>query len=327
MFIFRLRNGLGNQMFIMTFAERLKTLYPNHAIIYDNSDIPSVLNGRNMRPFTEFFNHDFPIATNKEIRAYCGKPLYNIFQFKKYNCNFLYKINQMINSFEVHQTNVKKINEPEYWNVSEDFVADICSKKIPDDNNIIYYFNGFWENMKYIYDIIPSLNNIFSFKISNKKILNLAAKISDEESVAVHIRRGDYLKESKLIKYPKNYYCVCNQKYYERAIEMIYKKLTNPVFYFFSDDITYAKKQYAHIKNCIFIDDNKDYEDLFLMTKCNNIIVANSTFSFWGAMLGNKANVIAPKLHYIHFENPDTYKKVNYFLYDKWNYIDNDIVV
>ena len=134
------------------------------------------------------------------------------------------------------------------------------------------YIEGFFQSYKYL-ELLKEL--------SLKKDIDY--KIADN-SVAVHIRRGDYVNN------PAHF--VCDLKYYQNAFKLIKEKVASPVFYIFSDDIAWAKE------NLIFVSrpEIKDFEELILMSRCKNNIIANSSFSFWGAWLNthNDKIVIAP---------------------------------
>ena len=111
-------------------------------------------------------------------------------------------------------------------------------------------------------------------------------KIQSCNSVCVHVRRGDYEL------YPQ--YQVCNYDYYRKAIEEAKKLLLNPVFFIFSnshEDIEWIRENFDFDASINYVDlDNPDYEELRLMMSCNHFIIANSTFSWWAAVLGKFQN-------------------------------------
>ena len=105
--------------------------------------------------------------------------------------------------------------------------------------------------------------------------------MESRESVSIHIRRGDYLK------YP--FFQVCDPPYFKRAIEFIRSEVENPFFYVFSDDLEWSadfmKDTGADYQ---IVDHNRgkdSYKDMYLMTRCHHNIIANSSFSWWGAWL------------------------------------------
>ncbi|KZX14664.1 glycosyl transferase family 11 [Methanobrevibacter cuticularis] len=125
----------------------------------------------------------------------------------------------------------------------------------------------------------------------NKKLIK---EISSINSVALCIRRGDYLSP-----FWKAQVGICTMDYYNKAIEEIIKKVENPTFYIFSDDPEWVKDNVKLNYPSVYVSHNdvdKDYEDLRLMSNCKHFIIANSTFHWWGAWLSQNENkiVIAP---------------------------------
>lgn len=157
------------------------------------------------------------------------------------------------------------------------------------------YLQGYWQSELYFTGITNLIASDFSF-IPMIDYLNrvLENKIMETNSVAIHFRRGDYLK-SKI-------HNICDMSYYSRAIELILKQVNNPYFFVFSDDPNLAQESFCKkYKNVVIVDNNKEnnsYYDMFLMSICKHNIIANSTFSWWSAWLNKNKNklVIAPKI-------------------------------
>lgn len=151
------------------------------------------------------------------------------------------------------------------------------------------YLDGYWQNEDYFRDIRDDILNFVRFP--DPKEDGLSAEICSGETVSVHIRRGDYLQNEKM------YGNICTEEYYKKAIERVNNIISHPVFYFFSDDIEWVKqrfqgKAYRFIENT----DQKPERDLLLMSRCRHNIIANSSYSWWGAWLNQntKKTVIAP---------------------------------
>ena len=126
----------------------------------------------------------------------------------------------------------------------------------------------------------------------------LLDEIKKTNSVSVHIRRGDYLNETN-----KQMFFTPSVEWYKRAMEMIEKYVNAPHYYFFSDDIAWVREHFADIPNATLVNINhgKDaYNDMRLMSACRHNIIANSTFSWWGAWLNTNPDkiVIAPARYY-----------------------------
>lgn len=158
------------------------------------------------------------------------------------------------------------------------------------------YLDGSWQNEKYFKDIEDIIRREFTVKASpegrNKELLD---EMSGCESVALHVRRADFVDNA----YTAGVHGVCGVDYYERAVRMLADRLAYPRFYVFSDDPGWAGENLKLGHPTTVVDHNgadKNYEDLRLMSGCKHQIIANSTFSWWGAWLNQNQGkvVIAP---------------------------------
>ncbi|WWB84948.1 alpha-1,2-fucosyltransferase [Priestia aryabhattai] len=164
-------------------------------------------------------------------------------------------------------------------------------------NELDVYLKGYWQNYKYVEDIKESLIQDFTFveklDVMNK---NIADNMKQQDSVSIHVRRGDYYANKT---YAQKFGDIANIGYYNKAISIIKNQITNPQFYIFSDDINWAK-QNLDLNGCAtYISHNtkeNSYKDMQLMSLCKHNIIANSTFSWWGAFLNANSTkiVIAP---------------------------------
>ena len=161
------------------------------------------------------------------------------------------------------------------------------------------YLIGYWQTAKYFEEYWTSLSREFEFlnppSEENLKLINILDK--DHFSVSLHVRRGNYAN----IEAVNKTHGTLPLEYYEKAISYFGDLLENPTFYIFSDDIEWARLNLNIPYNTIYVDINdekSDYEDLRLMSLCKHNILANSTFSWWGAYLNKNPNksVIAPKM-------------------------------
>lgn len=158
---------------------------------------------------------------------------------------------------------------------------------------------GYHQSYRYPEMVKEELLSDFKFNIKNNdEIAQLSEMMMQSgETVSVHFRRGDYLTESG----NRIYGNICTDEYYQRAIDFISVKVVNPIFYFFSDDIDWVKKKYNNM-NAVFIEkemfqEYEDWYDMYVMSQCRHNIIANSTFSWWGAWLNQNPGkiVVAPK--------------------------------
>lgn len=159
------------------------------------------------------------------------------------------------------------------------------------------YIEGFFQSELYFKCIEERIRRDFEFdpflEEENRKIVNM---MSSGNPVSLHIRRGDYVQKEK----NQEIYANCSLDYYRRAAEFISIKVERPVFFIFSDDIKWAKEHLRLPYECVYVSHNigeKSPEDMRLMSLCEHNIIANSSFSWWGAWLNkNKEKiVIAPK--------------------------------
>lgn len=158
------------------------------------------------------------------------------------------------------------------------------------DNSYIY---GYFQTEKYFSNIKNELLQAFNLKdklnLQNEK---LKYQLQNENSVSIHIRRGDYHNS------PFN---LLELSYYQQAIKLITEQVNNPKFYIFTNDYNWAEEQFDSVNiNKIIITHNRlenSFLDMILMSYCKHNICANSSFSWWGAWLNQHADkiVIAPK--------------------------------
>jgi len=273
MLIVKVMGGLGNQMFQYALYRKLQES-TNYEV---KMDIEWFKNKKKVSNFDfnlNKFNTKISIANTEEINKTKGNKLLN-------------KVNRKLN-IKIPFYNHKYIVEKNYGNFSNK-IFDI------DQNT---YFSGYWQSEKYFKSISEKLKKEFTFKNEMKeKNKEISKKILDNNSVSLHIRRGDYIENKNVKERLGN---VCNLEYYNKSIEYLDNKLLDYNLYVFSDDIEWAKKNINFNKKTNFIGWNKNedsYKDMQLMSLCKHNIIANSTFSWWAAWLNNnfKKIIIAPK--------------------------------
>lgn len=156
--------------------------------------------------------------------------------------------------------------------------------------------DGYFQSEKYFRDIENLIRNDFTFKKNltgrNKEV---ADRIRNSSSISLHIRRGDYVAD----KSTNAFHGAASLDYYVQGVKYLKNKVTSPRYFVFSDDISWAKDN-LKLPDATFIDWNvggNDYIDMQLMSMCQHNIVANSSFSWWGAWLNANPRkiVIAPK--------------------------------
>ena len=157
-----------------------------------------------------------------------------------------------------------------------------------DKNNIALngYFQSekyFKHNEKYIRSILNFPSEVFneSFRVINEKVGRA------KDIISIHVRRGDYLKFPTI-------HPVLTMDYYDEAVEYFLKQNKDYKFLIFSDDIEYCKNVFKNKNKFIIMPNQDELIDICCMSLCDGNIIANSTFSWWGAWFGGKNNVVAP---------------------------------
>ena len=163
------------------------------------------------------------------------------------------------------------------------------------------YLKGYWQSEKYFennkLNIFNDLKIVTEQSSQNKKISN---QIACKTSVSLHIRRGDYISNPAY----NAAHGICSLRYYENAVSYLLKKIgKNFTIFAFSDDPEWVSANLKLPIDICFVNNNSseyNYEDLRLMSECDHNIIANSSFSWWGAWLNssNKKTVIAPSKWY-----------------------------
>lgn len=170
------------------------------------------------------------------------------------------------------------------------------------------YLRGFWQSEKYFVDIRPQLLQAFTPKLApgpkDLEVLNLISRSS--APVCLHIRRGDYVSLASA----SSFHGLCAISYYHAAVDWMAKRLQQPTFFIFSDDPEWARKNLVLPFTSYYVAHNeaKDaFQDLRLMQHCQHHIIANSSFSWWGAWLADSPSqlVVAPKQWFAAIPTPE----------------------
>jgi hypothetical protein len=260
MTIVKLIGGMGNQMFQYGFGKYLEKIKKNK-VFYDNERF-----------------EDKEIISRRTYQLGCFKIKG---RFVNKMTSYFFKM--------INEINERKIlSLPIY--IKENGVG--TDSRI---NNCVY-LDGYWQNYSYIKVIEKYLKEDFIFiQKTSKRNNDFIDTNINVNTVSLHIRRGDYISDESVNKLIGT----CSLSYYKKAVAYILKKINKPKFIIFSDDINWCKRNLV-IENAKYIDWNKgnnSWQDMYLMSKCKHNIIANSSFSWWGAWLNNNPQkiVIAPK--------------------------------
>lgn len=260
MVIVELSGGLGNQMFQYALYLKLKSLGKDVEI---DTSLCNSQDASRYQKLADAFGIELepiPVKEANRIRGFAvgGSKVVNLF----------YRL-----------TKSKKIT------IYEDKIDDYqdCIFELDD-----VLLSGYWQSEQYFASIKDEIKKAFTFHYISDENQKLAQKMCDENSVSIHIRRTDYLNDTNRLIYGD----ICTENYYENAIKYMRSHLDSPIFYVFSDDVEWIKNSSIITDDMIIVENNnydKSYQDMFLISSCKNNVIANSTFSWWGAYL--KTNV------------------------------------
>ena len=275
MIVVKLGGGLGNQMFQYAAAKAL-SLRNNTVLKLDISHFEKIISNETLRNYRldVFPNIKETIAEKQEINKLVPR----------FDFDFLNKIYKNIN--------IKIFNFNKAYKAERNF----SYSEITLGKNKTAYLEGYWQSEKYFDTACNLIKECFSLDYLNDHapLQEFIKMIQSGTSVSIHVRRGDYVTNPST----NHYHGVLEMNYYERAIaKMVASSYPDIVFYIFSDDIEWCKKNLKISCKHVYISTGKDYHDLYLMSNCRHNIIANSSFSWWAAWLNKNIDkiIIAPK--------------------------------
>jgi hypothetical protein len=166
------------------------------------------------------------------------------------------------------------------------------------------FYRGHWQSHRYFEEAEDALRADFQLRLPlSEKAEEWLSLIHTSQAVSLHVRRGDYVRDPSV----NRVHGACTIDYYRRAAKMIEQRVKTPTFFVFSDDIPWAKDNLDFLPRARFVEGLIECEDLALMSACLHQIIANSSFSWWGAWLNPSTSktVIAPK-KWFQVDNLDT---------------------
>lgn len=258
MIVFRFSGGLGNQLFQYALFKKYEAL--GRTVKADFRSFDNQTERREL--YFPKLGVNLKTATHKELSKYDP------------NYCFINKIRHKIGQLD------SIFDNPTYmYNESVLKVDDV-------------FVDGYWQCPKYFDDIRGDIISSIIFPKLPDEQEKIRRKMINENAVSVHVRLGDYLQ------FGDKYGNICTKDYYNSAFEYLEKNDTNLVYYGFSDNPEMASELVGN-RNIIWMNANSEedaYNDLNLMKACKHNIIANSSFSWWGAYLGERENkiVIAP---------------------------------
>lgn len=267
MIITRIVGGLGNQMFQYA-AGRALSLANDELLKLDLTEMSRY----KLRPLQlDQFNIKGEVARENEVPARPRKSLFGRLSTALKNRN---RIPQVI---EV---------KPEF----DPNILDIRGSA---------HLSGYWQSEKYFAGYADIIRDDFSLRqpMSDERQKTLTLIQNAERAISVHVRRGDYVSNPTA----NAIHGTCEPEWYKLAMENMAARHASPTFFVFSDDPDWARQNLEPIGQMIYVEpqtDGRDGEDMHLMAACHSHVIANSTFSWWGAWLNPRQDkqVIAPKV-------------------------------
>jgi hypothetical protein len=266
--IVKLQGGLGNQLFQYVAGRQLALLrnteFKIDATLYETYEYHAY----SLAPFNVIEN----FATKEEVAS--------VQKYKRRSGRWWYPYNKLI------------ANPKRYFSEKRfDFDPDVFT--LPDG----VYLDGYWQTEKYFTSIEEIVRKELTLKVPlSLTSLELLEQMKATNSVSLHVRRGLYVSHPVFSAQHGS----CSSDYYDPAIDHMSAQVKDPHFFIFSDDKEWAKENIRPNYPCTYIEHTTaatDYEDIILMSNCKHHILANSTFSWWGAWLNTSKEkiVIGPK--------------------------------
>ena len=267
MIIVKLYGGLGNQMFQYATA---KSIAERHASI-----VKLDVSGFETYKLHKYSLHCFQLGEYIATKTEINDLIYEQSLMKEYADKFLRK------------TSIPFSFRKNYI-LENKFEFNECILAVPDN----VYIEGYWQSAKYFSEINNILRREFVVKYrQDADSRSFFEKIQNSESVSLHVRRADYVTNPMANKI----HGTCDQQYYDLAIRYIQERIDSPHIFLFSDEPDWARNNLKFNIPVTIVDCNdssRNYEDLRLMSHCRHNIIANSSFSWWGAWLNQNPSKI-----------------------------------
>jgi Glycosyl transferase family 11 len=272
MVIVQITGGLGNQLFQYAAARSL-SLHHNEPLLLEvgsfyRDELPDLEVPRNFELYN-FTGINEAIITNEQLKE----------SIKLNSKSLLPK--------RITSAYKKEIYTEPFYHFDKNFFK--AKRKV--------LLKGGWQSEKYFSPYKDIFKNAFQLKEELiSRVQPFGLQLNKQNSVSIHIRRGDYLRKKIILEW----HGVMSAQYYKKAFELICAKINEPKFYYFTDDPEWVQKELFPTLGGEIVSgtiSQTHFEDLYLMSQCKHNIIANSSFSWWGAWLNNNSDkiVIAPK--------------------------------
>ncbi len=278
--IVKVKGGLGNQMFQYAFHRLLQEKYRCGDVrldlrYYGDRGVDDIRLSRLGR-----MNTKFEAAGDEELRRVC------LFRHEGNPLSMPYRVKIALEA---------KLNRKYYFENNRAY-RDVT--KLLDHQ----YFDGYWQSWRYLEPIKDQLKKEFTCDSLSDRTRGFMERFGACESVFVGVRRGDYFDNRKLA----DHYGRTDVEYYRQAVDHIKRKLGNPLFIFFSNDMPWVKEHLnprtlgLEADSVLYREQEDivdDFEELFVMKSCRHAVITNSTFHFWGGWMMENPDklIVAPR--------------------------------
>ena len=271
----KIKGGLGNQLFQFAYALKLKKLFPNKQIVIDYT----YFNKKHIRSM------ELQKLSIKNVEWDNSKKFF--YDISYYLYLFLVKI-----AGKLHKkvASIPPLEKRGYiYNYSK------SKYNLPDNELKNYYLAGYFQSENEIRDVRDEMVDIITPINMTEYSKELLGLISKKRSIGISIRIGE---DYKSLGWP-----VCSKAYYENGIKFLISNNYDAQLVIFSDNIDLVKNEnwFKEFKrDMIFVENCSAVDGLFLLSKCDEFVIANSTFSWWGAYLSNSdcKRIVAPEMFY-----------------------------
>lgn len=260
MVIVRLNGGLGNQLFQYAAGRMLADFHRTELKL----DLSAFHAGQGRTYRLNHFRIRESVAEDEEIDALCGPPRNSL-------RGIAFRLLQRMKPF--HRRSI--FHERHIGRYDPDILRT--------PKNV--YLRGYWQSEKYFLPAAGTIRREIA-GTESRDALNreLKEEILKTVSVSVHVRRGDYVTEPAA----REVHGLCDEDYYRRCVRFLEDREKDLRFFVFSDEPEWVRRNLDLGRPSVVVDHNggeRDYEDLLLMSRCRHHIIANSSFSWWGAWL------------------------------------------
>ncbi len=270
--IVKLKGGLGNQMFQYAFAYLLKQT-TGEDVKLDMSSFSSALDDPIRQPRILKLSLSLPAAAPDELRRAC------LLRHEGALMSFPYRLGILLESI---------LNRGYFLEKDRGYIE-------PGSILRHRYFDGYWQSWRYVEPVWAVLREEFTPSVQlSGATQETIRRVSEENSVFLGVRKGDYSSEAS------HYGCFGND-YFRRAMDLVSERVKDPVFYVFSNDIPWVMQNIDFTGRSVrfrtpelIVD---DFEEFMIMAACRHSIIINSTFHWWGARMNDAPGktVVAPK--------------------------------